>query len=103
MVLLRHFAALSLLSVPGLVTLAASTIEWAACLEELAFNPDFECAALPVPRDYTATENDTTINLELLRVPAAVQPSKGTILFNFGGPGYPGRSDLNGSAPRYRG
>lgn len=39
-----------------------------------------ECANVTAPLDYTSQEYNETITLELIRVPAAKQPSKGTCL-----------------------
>lgn len=41
------------------------------------------------------------INLQLVRVPAPKQPSKGNISFNFGGPGFPARNTLVGSGAKF--
>jgi hypothetical protein len=54
-----------------------------------------------VPRDYTDPESKP-LALELLRVPALVQPSNGSILFNFGGPGEAARGTLSGYGPIFQ-
>lgn len=46
------------------------------------------CGTLSVPLDYSNPDNNSTTNLELARISAVNTPSKGSILFNFGGPGY---------------
>ncbi|KAM0715831.1 hypothetical protein Q7P37_008345 [Cladosporium fusiforme] len=73
-------------------------IDWSTCNEtELtAWGASIaaDCGNLEVPLDYSNDSSTEKLTLELLRVPAAVQPSKGSILFNLGGPGEPGRSGL---------
>ncbi|KAK4238918.1 proteinase [Achaetomium macrosporum] len=68
-------------------------IAWRACDVEGAAVP-VECGSLSVPLDYTAEDSNATLNLELFKVPAVNSPSKGSILFNFGGPGDTGIADL---------
>lgn len=70
-------------------------IQWGACNEtEVNSTLPIKCANLNVPLGYTEPTSNATLNLELARVPAAFQPSKGSILFNFGGPGATGRDNL---------
>lgn len=73
-------------------------IDWSPCNQtELTSWGAFiaaDCGTLNVPLDYSNESSTEKLPLELLRVPAAVQPTKGSILFNFGGPGEPGRSGL---------
>jgi hypothetical protein len=57
-----------------------------------------DCGALQVPLDYTEPSSNATLHLELAKVPALIQPSRGSILFNFGGPGIPGRRSLGALA-----
>lgn len=70
-------------------------ISWGACPEDLKYHQGYQCGTLSVPRDYTANNDTRTIQLELLKVPATKQPSKGSILLNLGGPGEPNREGLN--------
>jgi hypothetical protein len=78
----------------------APKMKWGACNEtEVDSTVPIECGNLSVPLDYTEPNSNATLNLELDRVPAAVQPSKGSILFNFGGPGATGRDNLALLAP----
>ena len=78
----------------------STTIKWIKCdpaLEKAKMSKlPIECANVTAPLDYTSPEYNESIILELIRVPAAKQPSKGTILFNFGGPGDAGRSGMVG-------
>jgi len=75
-------------------------IQWIACTEAgLNDTLALECANLNVPLDYTDSISNETLELELARVPAVFQPSKGSILFNFGGPGLPSRGILALLAP----
>lgn len=73
-------------------------IQWGQCAEEFegnrTVNVTILCARLPVPLDYTNSSSKQVIELQLLRAPAVKQPSKGSILFNFGGPGQISRNDL---------
>lgn len=75
-----------------------SIIKWTKCdpaLEKAkTSNFSIECANVTAPLDYTQRDCKDTITLELIRVPAAKEPSKGSILFNFGGPGDAGRSGM---------
>lgn len=66
----------------------STNIEWGPCEFESAGNLPIECAGLPVPLDYTAPNSTETLTLELVKSRAIKTPSKGSILFNFGGPGY---------------
>lgn len=99
---LKH--ALSALSLLGASTAASlqlrprldSKIEWGECNDPIinATMPS-DCANFTVPLDY-ASEGGETIQLQLARVKALVQPAKGTILMNFGGPGEEARATLTG-------
>ncbi|KAL2868904.1 alpha/beta hydrolase [Aspergillus lucknowensis] len=70
-------------------------VSWGACEIDL---PSVQCANFTVPLDYTKPNSRATLDLQLLRVPAVKQPKKGTILFNFGGPGLEARLTLAGTA-----
>lgn len=73
----------------------ASDLQWGPCnVNEVNGSLPMDCATLKVPLDYTVPSSDAMLDLQLARVPAAVQPAKGSIQFNFGGPGEPGRSGL---------
>jgi hypothetical protein len=67
-------------------------IQWGPC----GFNGTLPitCAVLDVPLDYTNESSDEVLHLSLIKVDAAIQPSKGSILFNFGGPGADGLHEL---------
>lgn len=54
---------------------------------------------MSVPKDYTASNTSDTVNLYLAQLPAATQPAKGSIQFNFGGPGELGRVNLAALGP----
>ncbi|KAM7200718.1 TAP-like domain containing protein [Naviculisporaceae sp. PSN 640] len=88
----------------------ASLIKWGPCdVEAEGLFPvngypnidvyPVQCATLSVPLDYTNPTSNQTFILELLRSPAPNQPSRGSILLNFGGPGVPGFAELFYSAP----
>jgi hypothetical protein len=72
-------------------------IEWGPC--ELETELPVQCAKLPVPLDYTDEASNATLELDLIRYPAQVQPSKGSILLNFGGPGQDGLESMLSYAP----
>lgn len=63
-------------------------IQWAPC-EIPAQTMPVVCARHRVPLDYLAPNSSETIGLNLYKVAATKQPSQGSILFNFGGPGVP--------------
>jgi hypothetical protein len=72
---------------------AKPKIAWAPCEMARATVP-VSCGTLAVPLDYTDAQSSATIDLELRKIPAANSPSKGSILFNFGGPGDSGFGDV---------
>lgn len=78
----------------------ASIISWKPCDLELNYVGDqdaFECATLQVPLDYTNCSNRETIQLDLIKYKASKEPSKGSILYNPGGPGVSGVSAVAGN------
>lgn len=78
----------------------AVQIEWGACNDNLGSPIPVDCGRFLVPLDYTDTTPDAEmLSLELLRVPAKVQPADGSIVLNFGGPGAPGRNSLADAGP----
>lgn len=86
--------------IEGVATAASSQgknsiIQWGKCNDSSLDNTiPVDCGHLELPLDYTDLESNSTLNLALLRVPAATQPAKGSIILNFGGPGVPGRESL---------
>lgn len=60
------------------------------------------CATLPVPLDYTDSDNGKTVALQLIKVKANKEPFMGSILTNPGGPGGSGVDWIAGSGPQYR-
>ncbi|KAI1432009.1 TAP-like protein-domain-containing protein [Xylaria sp. CBS 124048] len=73
-----------------------SGISWQPCPDDVnavAALP-VDCGTLAVPFDYTDAASTETIDLSLVRVPAARQPAQHSILFNFGGPGLEVRHTL---------
>ena len=66
------------------------------------YNGTIDCAKLTVPLDYTNKSSNATIDLNLVRVPVATGKKKGTLQFNFGGPGIAGRSRLVSSAGNWQ-
>ncbi|KAK8058303.1 hypothetical protein PG994_008751 [Apiospora phragmitis] len=75
-----------------------NTIRWGPCPAEVAAAP-IVCGELLVPLDYTSNRTDETLTLQFAKLPASTQPSRGSILLNFGGPGNDGRTSLAGYAP----
>lgn len=63
---------------------ASQSIQWGDCDFESPVS--IQCGSLDVPRDYT-DDGAGTLELSLTRVAAVKEPSLGTILVNFGGPG----------------
>jgi hypothetical protein len=66
-----------------------SWINWTSECSELAGEDaaGLSCANFDVPLDYTKPESMTTLTLTLVKIDAVMQPVKGSILFNPGGPG----------------
>ncbi|EMR70664.1 putative nedd8-like protein [Eutypa lata UCREL1] len=78
----------------------SSKIEWGPCTIESPLN--IECGNITVPRDYSQRLPNSTVEIELLKVPAVKGSSKRSILLNFGGPGLPARSNLAERAEIYQ-
>lgn len=70
-------------------------IQWSPC-GDLGFNETvpLSCGSLTVPLDYTEPDSGETLDLQILKVPALKQPSKGSVFVNFGGPGASGIADI---------
>ncbi|KAK4943236.1 hypothetical protein LTR10_017078 [Elasticomyces elasticus] len=62
----------------------------------------YQCSTLAVPLDYSNPKDDRTLNLQLLRMKALIQPAKGAILFNPGGPGAVGTRLVVSSGEEYQ-
>nr|POF26071.1 tripeptidyl aminopeptidase [Quercus suber] len=79
---------------------AASQLPWQDCpeLSTNATDVPYQCANLTVPLDYEDNCSRPLV-LNLLKFPAPDQPSRGSILFNPGGPGTSGRNALYGFGP----
>ncbi|KAF7198243.1 putative hydrolase [Pseudocercospora fuligena] len=74
-----------------------SSIEWGPCNQtevNTTGTAPAQCGTLPVPLDYTDTSSDKTLDLQLVNIPATIEPCKGSIQFNLGGPGATTRQDL---------
>ncbi|KAL2871827.1 uncharacterized protein BJX67DRAFT_88780 [Aspergillus lucknowensis] len=92
----------SLLPALALLATAECTINWTHC-DPAEFNSStvpvpFQCGTLDVPFDYTSRNTSEKLTLKLIKAPAPLQ-SKGTILFNTGGPGNPNRDGFATLAP----
>jgi hypothetical protein len=95
------WAALLATSHAHLLPRQQSPLTWGPCQYEIRAGspnpPILDCAQLDVPLDYTQTGGET-IQLQLTRLKALERPSKGSVLFNPGGPGAPGADSLLGGA-----
>ncbi|KAK2001056.1 hypothetical protein LX36DRAFT_668266 [Colletotrichum falcatum] len=69
-------------------------VKWGPCSDVFVSPLPIECGNLTVPLDYANPNSSQTLGLELLKVKALNGPSKGSILFNFGGPGLGTRVSL---------
>jgi pimeloyl-ACP methyl ester carboxylesterase len=76
--------------------LSISSIKWTNCTTKLPV-PGL-CGTLVVPLDYTDATSNATLSLSLFKVEAAIEPSKGSILTNPGGPGNSGVEFLQANA-----
>lgn len=91
---------------PGLVS-PETSIAWSGCESlDMGFNQSdllfpIQCANIDVPLDYTDDDNPQTIVLQLLRIQAVNQPSKGSVIINPGGPGESGCDYLALRASRF--
>ncbi|GAM85438.1 hypothetical protein ANO11243_034450 [Dothideomycetidae sp. 11243] len=85
--------------VPGSSAANSSTIDWQPCGRVLqnkyGTTSSVQCGNLSVPLDYNNTAAGP-LTLNLMKVLAAKQPSKGSIMYNPGGPRISGRVDLAG-------
>ena len=72
------------------------TISWFPCPPSASINSTNDggvpltCGSMTVPLDYTNPNSTQTLQLELTKVNATKQPSKGSIILQPGGPGGPG-------------
>lgn len=73
-------------------------LQWGPCT--LSSSLPIECANITVPLDYSSPNSTELLTFELLKAPAVNKPSKGSLLMNFGGPGFPGRVSLAGGAEK---
>lgn len=70
-------------------------INWYPCTQNGSL--PLTCGTLTIPLDYTNTTSNATLELQLVKVKALKQPSRGSILFNPGGPGEGGRDWVAGA------
>lgn len=68
-------------------------IQWGPCSFDGLL--PIECGNVSVPMDYTDEQGTESLVLQLVRVPATVSQSSGSILLNFGGPGGEARHSLS--------
>ncbi|RYP16835.1 hypothetical protein DL765_004856 [Monosporascus sp. GIB2] len=81
----------------------ASKIHWGPCDDIQTDNTTvIGHDNLQVPLDYTEQTSNKTLKLQLLRVPPVMQPSRGSIQFNFMGPGLTARQSLVSTAPLFQ-
>jgi hypothetical protein len=85
------------LSLPE-VQAPGTNIKWAPCPQALnKFDPHnrtLQCGTLDVPLDYTDKTSDLKLSLDIIKIPALREPKRGSILFNWGGPGGTGLLDM---------
>lgn len=64
-------------------------VEWFECdnLYTNASSVPITCGTLTVPLDYTEPRSNKTHIIDLIKTPAQSEPSNGTIVLSFGGPG----------------
>ena len=81
---------------------SSEKISWGDCDTSISKRTTLpvQCGNLTVPLDYTASDSDETLQLSLVKVIAVSRSKnkKGTVLFNFGGPGFEARKALAGNA-----
>lgn len=68
------------------------TIQWGPC--SINGTLPLTCANISVPLDYSDSSSTETLTIELIKATATKQPSKGSFLVNFGGPGASGQELL---------
>lgn len=75
--------------------LSRRDVQWGPCTDiNLNSSLLYDCGTLPVPLDYSDASRGN-ISLQLTRIPTAGdQPARGSILFNFGGPGEEARKTM---------
>lgn len=78
----------------------SEVLKWGPCegLENPGEIP-VECTSLVVPLDYANDEGNKTLELDLIKYPAQVEPKLGTVILNFGGPGQDGLNNMLAYAP----
>ncbi|PNH35924.1 hypothetical protein VD0004_g8198 [Verticillium dahliae] len=83
--------------VPTSYTAVKKSLEWKTCNpgKSKYSKAEIECSSLQVPRDYTTPKSRERVTIELVRAKAKKQPSRGSILYNPGGPGLPMRSKIS--------
>jgi hypothetical protein len=63
-------------------------IHWGSCAHLGVNNTDYLfCGNLAVPLDYTHDSAAEMLDIQLMRIPAAKTPKRGSVFMNFGGPG----------------
>ncbi|KAM0544207.1 hypothetical protein ACHAPJ_011958 [Fusarium lateritium] len=84
----------------GATSLKTRGLKWEKC-NDIVSNSSlpYECTTHTVPLDWTEPHKGT-IELQLIKVSAPHQPSKGSVQFNFGGPGFENRNALLYDAER---
>lgn len=81
---------------------SAKDIQWGTCAYAWPETAGpLQCAKLTVPLDYTNASDGRVVELDLLRSQAVTKPSKGSILFNPGGPGGSGVEFIALGAPLF--
>lgn len=84
---------------PSVLQRSTNGIQWRTCNEPKLANSTLQCGSLMVPKDYSDPNCEDRIRLDVVKAPATKEPSKGSIFFNFGGPGASGIEDLRLQSP----
>jgi hypothetical protein len=92
----------TLLPTFALLATVKCNFNWTSCdpalFDSSTVPVPFSCGTLDVPFDYTSHNFSEKLTLKLIKAPAPLE-SKGTILFNMGGPGVSNRNDFSTLAP----
>ncbi|KIV83824.1 hypothetical protein PV11_05815 [Exophiala sideris] len=80
-----------------------SDISWSTDCAYLGFDSQlpYSCANFSVPLDYTDPTSNETLELTLTRINATIQPARGSVLFNPGGPGAGGADFITGGGEEF--
>ncbi|KAE8423520.1 TAP-like protein-domain-containing protein [Aspergillus pseudocaelatus] len=78
---------LSIVSLVSLTQAELGKIQWKGLCDPTNATGPMICGTLDVPLDYTDSESNKTLTLDIAKWPATKTPAAEPIFFNFGGPG----------------